>query len=132
MKLEKYSEDEVQLITTQRILKDYPNRPNNRKIGEGCTKRDIVDNVWFNRVELIEVGDTKEGHIHNFSHITLIASGAVDVIQIDEYGTETILGKAGTDEKIVVPQNIAHKLVATAPNTIVYCIEYVPAVDINN
>ena len=74
----------------------------------------IVDNVFVKLHHFLNIGDTHEGHTHTFDHITLLASGSVNMVH-DKGEAEY---KA--PHLIVTPKGICHKFIALEPNT-VFC-----------
>lgn len=76
----------------------------------------IVDNVFVKLHRFVKAGDTHEGHVHAFDHITLLANGSVKMIH-DKGEAEY---KA--PHLIVTPKGIKHQFTALEPNTIFCCI----------
>ena len=76
----------------------------------------IVDNVFVKLHHFLKVGDTHEGHSHAFDHITLLASGSVNMVH-DKGEAEY---KA--PHLIVTPKGIKHQFTALEPNTVFCCI----------
>ena len=61
-------------------------------------------------------GDTHEGHAHAFDHITLLATGSVNMVHDNgqaEYKAPHL---------IVTPKGIKHQFTALEPNTVFCCI----------
>jgi len=80
------------------------------------TDMKIVDNVFVKLHTFRKVGDTHEGHVHTFDHITLLASGAV--IMKHDNGEKNY----SAPYLIVTPKGIKHQFIATEPNTVFCCI----------
>jgi hypothetical protein len=76
----------------------------------------IVDNVFVKLHHFLRVGDTHEGHVHTFDHITLLSSGAVKMVHDngeEEYKAPYL---------IVTPKGIKHQFTALEENTVFCCI----------
>ena len=76
----------------------------------------LVDNVFVNMHQFINIGDTHQGHAHAFDHITLLSSGAVKMVHDngeDEYKAPHL---------IVTPKGVKHQFTALEPNTVFCCI----------
>lgn len=76
----------------------------------------IVDNVFVKMHLFNCVGDTHEGHAHAFDHITLLASGSVNMVHDNgqaEYKAPHL---------IVTPKGIKHQFTALEANTVFCCI----------
>ena len=76
----------------------------------------IVDNVFVKLHHFLNVGDTHEGHAHAFDHITLLATGSVNMVHDNgqaEYKAPHL---------IVTPKGIKHQFTALEPNTVFCCI----------
>lgn len=76
----------------------------------------IVDNVFVKLHHFLNVGDTHEGHSHAFDHITLLATGSVNMVH-DKGQAEY---KA--PHLIVTPKGVKHQFTALEPNTVFCCI----------
>ena len=76
----------------------------------------IVDNVFVKLHQFLNIGDTHEGHVHAFDHITLLAYGSVKMVH-DKGEAEF---KA--PHLIVTPKGIKHQFTALEPNTVFACI----------
>lgn len=76
----------------------------------------IVDNVFVKVHHFKETGDTHEGHVHHFDHITLLAHGSVKMIHDN--------GEAEfkAPHLIVTPKGIVHQFTALEPDTVFCCI----------
>lgn len=76
----------------------------------------VVDNVFVKYHLFAETGDTHEGHVHLFDHITLLSSGSVKMVHDNgeaEYKAPYL---------IVTPRGIKHQFIALEPNTVFACI----------
>lgn len=76
----------------------------------------IVDNVFVKMHFFNNAGDTHEGHAHSFDHITLLASGSVNMVHDNgqaEYKAPHL---------IVTPKGVKHQFTALEPNTVFCCI----------
>ena len=84
---------------------------NQPEISIGC-----VANLFSRQMTFKEAGDTEMGHSHQFDHLTLLASGS---LQVTVDGNVTMF-KA--PHMIYIHKDKNHQLVALEPNTVVYCI----------
>lgn len=75
-----------------------------------------VSNLWVRQMHFEKAGDKNEGHIHNFDHITLLATGSVEV---DVEGKTTTF-KA--PHMIYIAKGKRHFLTALEDNTQAYCV----------
>jgi len=75
-----------------------------------------VANLFSRQMHFKKAGDIEYGHTHPFDHLTLLASGSLQV---------TVNGKA-TDFKapnmIYIKAEYKHELVALEDNTVAFCI----------
>lgn len=81
-----------------------------------ATDLKIVDNVFVKLHQFKNAGDTHEGHAHAFDHITLLATGSVNMVHDNgqaEYKAPHL---------IVTPKGIKHQFTALEPNTVFCCI----------
>lgn len=62
------------------------------------------------------VGDIEHGHTHQFDHLTLLASGKLQVT-VEGVATEFV-----APHMIYIRADKNHELVALEPNTVAYCI----------
>ena len=76
----------------------------------------IVDNVFVKLHHFLHIGDTHEGHAHSFDHITLLATGSVNMV----HDKGEAVYKA--PHLIVTPKGIKHQFTALEPNTVFCCI----------
>ena len=81
------------------------------EISIGC-----VANLFSRQMTFKDAGDTEMGHTHEFDHLTLLASGS---LQVTVDGNVTMF-KA--QHMIYIHKDKNHQLVALEPNTVVYCI----------
>jgi quercetin dioxygenase-like cupin family protein len=85
-------------------------------VSNPTTDLKIVDNVFVKMHLFNHAGDTHEGHAHAFDHITLLATGSVNMVH-DKGQAEY---KA--PHLIVTPKGIKHQFTALEPNTVFCCI----------
>lgn len=75
-----------------------------------------VANLYSRQMHFRKAGDVEQGHIHQFDHLTLLASGSLRV---------TVEGKT-TEFKaphmIYIKADHRHELVALEDDTVAYCI----------
>jgi quercetin dioxygenase-like cupin family protein len=76
----------------------------------------IVDNVFVKMMHLPSIGDTHGGHAHVFDHITLLATGSVDMVS--DKGTNHFTAP----HLIVTPKGITHEFIATTNDVLLCCI----------
>lgn len=76
----------------------------------------IVDNVFVKLHHFMNVGDTHEGHVHAFDHITLLAAGSV--LMKHDHGEQ----EYKAPHLIVTPKGIKHQFIALEPKTVFCCI----------
>lgn len=76
----------------------------------------IVDNVFVKLHYFLRVGDTHEGHAHSFDHITLLATGSVNMVH------DNGQAEFKAPHLIVTPKGIKHQFTALEPNTVFCCI----------
>lgn len=81
------------------------------QIGIAC-----VANLWSRMMHFQKAGDIELGHSHQFDHLTLLASGSLEVTA---NGAKTIF-KA--PHMIYIRKDIEHQLQALEDNTVAYCI----------
>jgi hypothetical protein len=74
-------------------------------------------NIWVRQNYLEKIGDIHPGHKHNFDHISLLASGKVEVTV---NGHEPKVFKAPTF--IVIKKEHYHTFKALEDNTLWYCV----------
>ena len=75
-----------------------------------------VANLFSRQMHFKHVGDVEQGHTHPFDHLTLLASGRLQV---------TVGGKVSeftAPHMIYIKKDTMHELVALEPNTVAYCI----------
>lgn len=75
-----------------------------------------VANLFSRMMHFKKVGDTEQGHAHAFDHLTLLASGKLQV---------TVEGKVSeftAPHMIYIHKDKQHELVALEDNTVAYCI----------
>jgi quercetin dioxygenase-like cupin family protein len=75
-----------------------------------------VANLYSLMMHFEKKGDTENGHVHQFDHLTLLASGALKVT-VDGVSTEF---KA--PHMIYIHKDKYHELMALEDNTVAYCI----------
>lgn len=85
-------------------------------MSEPITDLKLVDNVFVKMHNLVNAGDTHQGHAHVFDHITLLATGSVNMKH--DNGEQDFVAP----HLIVTPKGITHQFIAKEPNTIFCCI----------
>ena len=76
----------------------------------------IVDNVFVKMHLFNNAGDTHEGHAHAFDHITLLATGSVNMVH------DNGQAEFKAPHLIVTPKGIKHQFTALEANTVFCCI----------
>jgi dTDP-4-dehydrorhamnose 3,5-epimerase-like enzyme len=85
-------------------------------VSSPTTDLKIVDNVFVKLHHFLHTGDTHKGHAHAFDHITLLATGSVNMV----HDKGEAVYKA--PHLIVTPKGIKHQFTALEPNTVFCCI----------
>lgn len=76
----------------------------------------MVANLYSRMMHFENAGDFEHGHTHQFDHLTLLASGRLQV---------TVDGNVSEFEAphmIYIHKDKMHELIALEPNTVAYCI----------
>jgi quercetin dioxygenase-like cupin family protein len=81
------------------------------KINIGC-----VANLYSRMMHFEKAGDIERGHTHPFDHLTLLASGKLQVKVDDKITVFT------APHMIYIHKDKNHELVALEDNTVAYCI----------
>ena len=76
----------------------------------------IVDNVFVKMYKFLQNGDTHSGHAHVFDHITLLATGSVNM----SHDNGEIIYNA--PYLIVTPKGVKHQFTALEENTVICCV----------
>jgi hypothetical protein len=74
-------------------------------------------NIWVRQNLLEKAGDSTQGHYHKFDHVSLLATGKVQV-EVDGYPPKEFTAPTF----IVIKKEYSHKFTALADNTIWYCV----------
>lgn len=83
----------------------------NPEVKIGC-----VANLFSRMMYFKNVGDMEHGHTHQFDHLTLLASGRLQVT-VDGHVSEF-----SAPHMIYIKKDKMHELIALEPNTVAYCI----------
>lgn len=75
-----------------------------------------VANLYSRMMHFENVGDVEEGHTHPFDHLTLLASGSLEV------EVEGVKSTFAAPRMIYIKADKMHRLVALEPNTVAFCI----------
>jgi quercetin dioxygenase-like cupin family protein len=75
-----------------------------------------VANLWSKMMHFKKSGDIERGHSHKFDHLTLLASGSLQVI------VNGISSEFKAPQMIYIEAGKIHELIALEDNTIAYCI----------
>jgi hypothetical protein len=79
-------------------------------------KLGLVSNVWSKMMHFEKCGDLEQGHSHKFDHITLLASGKLQV-RANGKPSEFV-----APNMIFIKAGVEHELTALEDNTVCYCI----------
>jgi quercetin dioxygenase-like cupin family protein len=80
-------------------------------INIGC-----VANLYSRMMHFKKAGDVENGHTHPFDHLTLLASGKLQITVNDKVTVFT------APHMIYIHKDKKHELVALEDNTVAYCI----------
>ena len=75
-----------------------------------------VANLFSRQMHFKQAGDCEHGHCHQFDHLTLLASGVLQVV----VNGHTTVYRAPT--MIYIHADYQHELTALEPDTVAYCI----------
>jgi quercetin dioxygenase-like cupin family protein len=75
-----------------------------------------VANLFSRMMHFEKAGDTEHGHTHQFDHLTLLASGSLQVT------VEGAVSEFKSPHMIYIKADKKHELVALEDNTVAYCI----------
>ena len=95
-------------IFTQKVNSQMPDEPK--------VKLGLVANLFSRMMHFEKAGDIEHGHCHQFDHLTLLASGKLQV---------TVEGNTSeffAPHMIYIRKDKVHELVALEDNTVAYCI----------
>jgi quercetin dioxygenase-like cupin family protein len=82
-------------------------------------KLGFVYNLFSRMMHFKNAGDIEQGHVHQFDHLTLLATGSLRVT-IDGASTDFT-----APHMIFIRKDKMHELVALEDNTVAYCIHAV-------
>lgn len=85
-------------------------------MGYPTTKISAIKNLWVRQMDFAKAGDKNEGHIHNYDHMTLLASGSV-VVHVED---QTTVYKA--PYMIMIAKGQRHFIESLEDNTVAYCV----------
>jgi quercetin dioxygenase-like cupin family protein len=92
-------------------------------VSEPISSIKIVDNVFVKMMHFMRSGDTHQGHVHTFDHITLLAQG--QVLMTHDGGEQTFT----SPHLIVTPKGITHQFKALTDGVVLCCIHAIRAGD---
>ena len=75
-----------------------------------------VANLYTRQMHFLKVGDIEYGHTHQFDHLTLLASGKLQVT------VDGNVSEFQAPQMIYIAKDKVHELVALEDNTVAYCI----------
>ena len=76
----------------------------------------VVSNVFTRMMHFKNAGDTEKGQLHDYDHITLLASGSLKIIVEEQ---ETVFT---APHLIFIHSSKHHELIALEDNTVACCI----------
>jgi len=91
---------------------------NTPKVKLGC-----VANLFSRMMHFEKAGDIEHGHTHQFDHLTLLASGSLQVT------VEGAVSEFKSPHMIYIKADKNHELVALEDNTVAYCIHALRTAD---
>jgi quercetin dioxygenase-like cupin family protein len=110
-------------LSTSSLLPQYPEHTatnNSPEVAIGC-----VSNMFVRQMSFKQAGDTEQGHIHSFDHLTLLSTGRL-LVEVPQ-GTTIYNAPA----MIFIHKDVTHKLTALEPNTLAYCIHGLRDLDVS-
>jgi quercetin dioxygenase-like cupin family protein len=93
------------------MMNQINHRPDEPYVSIGC-----VSNVYIRNMHFKKTGDTEQCHKHEFDHITVVASGSVNVTVNNK---DTVF-KA--PQMIFIAKELMHELTALEDNTVCLCV----------
>lgn len=91
-----------------------------------CIKTASTGNLAIYQMTFKEAGEFNEGHAHSYHHFTLVASGRVS---IETVGSGKPPSEHAGGAMVWIPKDVAHRMVALEPFTVVYCIHALHKLD---
>jgi quercetin dioxygenase-like cupin family protein len=85
-------------------------------MSEPITKFASCANVFCRMMHFDKAGDSNQGHLHDYDHVTLVATGSVKVIVEGKESTFT------APHFIFINKDKEHQLIALEDNTVAVCI----------
>lgn len=88
----------------------------------------VSGNIFIRPMSLHQVGESIDGHTHNFDHTTVVFSGAVRIEATLLDGSQIVREfksprwDYGGPSHALIKADVTHKLIATEPNTILWCV----------
>lgn len=79
-------------------------------------KLGCVANLYSRMMHFKKRGDIEIGHTHQFDHLTLLASGSLQVTANGE------TSKFAAPHMLYIKKDVVHELVALEDNTVAFCI----------
>lgn len=79
-------------------------------------KLGAVGNIYSRQMHFQKAGDIEMGHTHQFDHLTLLATGKLQVT------VEGVITNFDAPHMIYIHKDKNHELVALEDNTVAYCI----------
>lgn len=85
------------------------------------TTERVSGNIFIRPMSLPKVGDSIQGHKHNFDHTTIVFTGAVRVVATLPDGLE-IEREFTAPDSFLVKADVEHEITATANDTVAWCV----------
>lgn len=82
-----------------------------------------VANLWSRMMNFEKSGDIEYGHTHQFNHLTLLASGKLQVT------VDGIISVFESPHMIYIHKDKKHELMALEDNTVAFCIHAIRGAD---
>lgn len=87
---------------------------------------EVLEGPIFRRMyQLDRACESKQGHKHNYDHVTLVLRGRLKVLYSYEKDGKTVEGEAGEfgqGESVTILKHVHHTLIALEDNTIYVCV----------
>jgi len=80
------------------------------------TKITCATNLWLRQMHFVKAGDANEGHVHNYDHMTLLATGSV-AVHVNGQATNFT-----APHMIFIQAGKSHYIEALEDGTVAYCV----------
>lgn len=85
----------------------------------------VSGNIYIREMRFEKVGDSADGHEHNFDHTTYFVRGSAKVEQLDENNqvVKTVVKTAADGRNwVLIKAGVRHRITALEDNTIGHCV----------